>query len=62
MNPADVARRLGSGHADAANVSNWLNGRNERNAPTMRNLLRLSAALKTSPEELLTGDPERPTR
>ncbi len=59
MNPADVARRLGGGHADAANVSNWLNGRNE---PTMRNLLRLSAALKTSPEELLTGDPESPTR
>jgi len=28
----------------------------------MRNLLRLSAALKTSPEELLTGDPESPTR
>ena len=46
LNPADVARRLGRGHADVVAVSNWLSGRNE---PTLRNLLRLSTTLKTSP-------------
>ena len=37
---------LGGRHADEVAVSNWLSGRNE---PTLRNLLRLSTALKTSP-------------
>ena len=46
LNPADVARRLGGGHKDEVAVSNWLSGRNE---PTLRNLLRLSTTLKTSP-------------
>ena len=46
LNPADAARRLGGGHKDEVAVSNWLSGRNE---PTLRNLLRLSTALKTSP-------------
>ncbi len=46
LNPADVARRLGRGHADVVAVSNWLSGRNE---PNMRNLLRLSTALRTDP-------------
>ena len=54
LNPADVARRLGGGHKDEVAVSNWLSGRNE---PNMRNLLRLSDALKTDPAELLTDDP-----
>jgi transcriptional regulator with XRE-family HTH domain len=35
-------------------VSNWLSGRNE---PNMRNLLRLSTALRTDLAELLTDDP-----
>ncbi|HIF69978.1 MAG TPA: helix-turn-helix domain-containing protein [Candidatus Lambdaproteobacteria bacterium] len=46
-------RRLGSGHKDEVAVSNWLSGRNE---PTLRNLLRLSTALRTDPAELLTDD------
>ena len=54
LNPADVARRLGGGHKDEVAVSNWLSGRNE---PNMRNLLRLSTALRTDPAELLTDDP-----
>ena len=37
---------LGGRHADEVAVSNWLSGRNE---PTLRNLLRLSTTLKTSP-------------
>ena len=51
MDPADVARRMG-GAADAANISNWLAGRNE---PSMRNLLRLSVALRISPLELISN-------
>ena len=39
---------------DEVAVFNWLSGRNE---PTMRNLVRLSDALKTDPAELLTDDP-----
>jgi len=39
-------RRLGGGHKDEVAVSNWLSGRNE---PNMRNLLRLSTALRTDP-------------
>ena len=54
LNPADVARRLGGGHKDEVAVSNWLSGRNE---PNMRNLLRLSTALRTDLAELLTDDP-----
>ena len=55
LNPADVARRMGRGHADVGAVSNWLSGRNE---PSMRNLLRLSAALKIEPIELIkNGNP-----
>ena len=50
INPADVAKRMGRGHADVVAVSNWLSGRNE---PSMRNLLRLSAALKIEPMELI---------
>ena len=50
LNPADVAKRMGRGHADVVAVSNWLSGRNE---PSMRNLLRLSAALKIEPMELI---------
>ena len=46
LNPADVARRIGGGHKDEVAVSNWLSGRNE---PNMRNLLRLSTALRTDP-------------
>ena len=34
-------------------VSNWLSGRNE---PTLRNLLRLSTALKVGPMELIGAD------
>ena len=45
---------LGGRHADEVVVSNWLPGRNE---PTLRNLIRLSDALKTDPSELLTDDP-----
>ena len=59
LNPADVARRLGGGHKDEVAVSNWLSGRNE---PNMRNLLRLSTALRTDPAELLTDDPGSTTR
>ena len=44
---------------DEVAVSNWLSGRNE---PTMRNLLRLSTALRTDPAELLTDDPGSTTR
>ena len=55
LNPADVAKRMGRGHADVVAVSNWLSGRNE---PSMRNLLRLSAALKIEPIELIkNGNP-----
>ena len=50
LDPAEVARRMGRGHADVVAVSNWLSGRNE---PSMRNLLRLSAALKIEPMELI---------
>ena len=59
LNPADVARCLGGGHKDEVAVSNWLSGRNE---PNMRNLLRLSTALRTDPAELLTDDPGSTTR
>jgi len=59
LGPADLARRLGRGHADAVAVSNWLSG---RNAPSLRNLLRLSDALKTDPAELLTDDPRSTPR
>ena len=41
---------LGGRHADEVAVSNWLSGRNE---PTLRNLIRLSDALKVPPEELI---------
>ena len=58
LNPADVARRLGGGHKDEV-AANWLSGRNE---PNMRNLLRLSTALRTDPAELLTDDPGSTTR
>ena len=50
LDPAEVARRMGRGHSDVVAVSNWLSGRNE---PSMRNLLRLSAALKIEPMELI---------
>ena len=50
LNPADVARRMDGGHRDVVAVSNWLSGRNE---PTLRNLRRLSDALKVPPEELI---------
>ena len=50
LDPAEVARRMGRGHADVVAVSNWLSGRNE---PSMRNLLRLSSALKLEPMELM---------
>ena len=59
LDPAGLARKLGGRHADEVAVSNWLSGRNE---PTMRNLLRLSDALKTDPAELLTDDPGSTTR
>ena len=45
---------LGGSHADEVCVSNGLS---ERNEPNMRNLLRLSTALRTDPAELLTDDP-----
>ena len=48
---------LGGRHADEVAVSNWLSGRNE---PNMRNLLRLSDALKTDPAELLTDIQSKP--
>ena len=57
LNPADVARRIGGGHKDEVAVSNWLSGRNE---PNMRNLLRLSTALRTDPAELLTDVQSNP--
>ena len=41
---------LGGRHADEVAVSNWLSGRNE---PNLQNLLRLSAALKIEPIELM---------
>ena len=44
---------LGGRHADEVAVSNWLSGRNE---PTLRNLIRLSDALKVSPLELIKKD------
>ena len=44
---------LGGCHADEVAVSNWLSGRNE---PTLRNLLRLSDALKVGPMELIGAD------
>jgi len=44
---------LGRHHADEVAVSNWLSGRNE---PTLRNLLRLSDALKVGPMELIGAD------
>jgi len=50
LNPADVARKLGGQHRDLVAVDSWLSGRNE---PTMRNLLRLSDALRVSPMELI---------
>ena len=59
LNPADLALRLGGGHKDEVAVSNWLSGRNE---PTLRNLLRLSTALRTDPAELLTDDLGSTTR
>ena len=46
-------RRLGGDHKDEVAVSNWLSGRNE---PTVRNLLRLSTALKVGPMELIGAD------
>ncbi len=52
LNPADVARRIGGGHKDEV-AANWLSGRNE---PNMRNLLRLSTALKVGPMELIGAD------
>ena len=50
---------LGGCHADEVAVSNWLSGRNE---PTLRNLLRLSTALRTDPAELLTDESVSTTR
>ena len=50
---------LGGRHADEVAVSNWLSRRNE---PTLRNLIRLSDALRTDPAELLTDDPGSITR
>ena len=50
---------LGGRHADEVVVSNWLSGRNE---PTLRNLIRLSDALKIFPEELLTDESGSTTR
>ncbi len=47
---------LGGRHADEVAVSNWLSGRNE---PNMRNLLRLSTALKVGPMELIGADAPR---
>ena len=44
---------LGGCHADEVAVSNWLSGRNEL---TLRNLLRLSDALKVGPMELIGAD------
>ena len=44
---------LGGCHADEVAVSNWLSGCNE---PTLRNLLRLSTALKVGPMELIGAD------
>jgi transcriptional regulator with XRE-family HTH domain len=41
---------LAGRHADEVAVSNWLSGRNE---PNLQNLLRLSAALKIEPIELI---------
>ena len=53
VDPAELARRLGRGHSDVVAVHNWLSGRNE---PSMRNLLRLSTALKISPLELIKNE------
>ena len=53
LDPSELAQRLEGRHADEVAVSNWLNGRNE---PTLRNLLRLSTALKVGPMELIGAD------
>jgi transcriptional regulator with XRE-family HTH domain len=57
--PQDWIVPLGGRHADEVAVSNWLSGRNE---PTLRNLLRLSTALRTDPAELLTDESGSTTR
>ena len=56
LDPSELARRLEGRHDDEVAVGNWLNGRNE---PTLRNLLRLSTALKVGPMELIGADAPR---